>query len=556
MRYILHIALVAVFTVITSANSQELPEWTDPKPLNTNAEVDSRSDREQRVILDSQGNGVAVWPGGTRGQTVLYATYAVESDSWSSPTWIYTHNQSDIQGDSSVSLATDNQGTWIAVWTSQYGINNTSDLSNYILYSLYDFENDEWSTPSHVAPDTGSVIGYHHFPNIVSAGQGIWMATWTTLDYNVANDENISYSLFDIDTGQWSTTKPLNSDTTTNRGDDSDIRVATDGHGELLAVWRNYRRFFGGAEEFKISYATFDAGLDSWSVPKTLAQMSGRGFSPEVSTDGLGNWISVWTSDEPMDNVLQDVRYATYDVPNDTWSSSMPLNTDSELAQSSFEDRPHIAADDQGNWMAVWSSENRSAEIVDFDEVILFSMYDVQTDSWTAPNPVNNDFDGDVVRNRSPRVATDGNGNWLISWAAINTRYYDGDSDLFYARTPKTSFGGSGSGSVCFIATAAYGTPLAGEITVLREFRDARLLNNGVGTAFVDTYYRLSPPLAGIVSRYPAVANLVRTALAPLIAIISIGSSALVSISLGAALLFGMHLRRRGAYRLKTNSTQ
>ncbi|MCH8203617.1 MAG: hypothetical protein IID09_00545 [Candidatus Hydrogenedentes bacterium] len=75
--------------------------------------------------------------------------------------------------------------------------------------------------------------------------------------------------------------------------------------------------------------------------------------------------------------------------------------------------------------------------------------------------------------------------------------------------------GGSGG---CLIATAAYGTPLAAEIAVLRTLRDQRMMGNPFGTALVDLYYRVSPPLADRVAAEPALANLVRALLYPLIA--------------------------------------
>jgi hypothetical protein len=62
----------------------------------------------------------------------------------------------------------------------------------------------------------------------------------------------------------------------------------------------------------------------------------------------------------------------------------------------------------------------------------------------------------------------------------------------------------------CFIATAAYGTPTAEQIDVLREFRDAVLLKNTSGSLFVALYYRLSPPVADFIAGKEAVRTLVR----------------------------------------------
>jgi uncharacterized repeat protein (TIGR01451 family) len=73
------------------------------------------------------------------------------------------------------------------------------------------------------------------------------------------------------------------------------------------------------------------------------------------------------------------------------------------------------------------------------------------------------------------------------------------------------------AGPGCFIATAAFGSALHPHVEALRAFRDRVLLQHRAGRAFVEFYYRHSPPIAELIATRPWVRAIVRWMLAPLV---------------------------------------
>jgi predicted phosphodiesterase len=78
-----------------------------------------------------------------------------------------------------------------------------------------------------------------------------------------------------------------------------------------------------------------------------------------------------------------------------------------------------------------------------------------------------------------------------------------------------TSLKPTGGGSGCFIATAAFGSYFDPSVKILRDFRDKFLFTNHVGQSFVNWYYKVSPPLADLISSREIMKTIARILLLP-----------------------------------------
>ncbi len=107
--------------------------------------------------------------------------------------------------------------------------------------------------------------------------------------------------------------------------------------------------------------------------------------------------------------------------------------------------------------------------------------------------------------------------------------------------------GSSGQRPPCFIATAAYGSPMAEKIVVLGNFRDEYLLKHPLGRWFVAGYYKNSPPVAAFIARHESLRAVTRATLWPVVYAISHAAYAAVFLVISAIAMVGFVIFRRQA---------
>lgn len=106
--------------------------------------------------------------------------------------------------------------------------------------------------------------------------------------------------------------------------------------------------------------------------------------------------------------------------------------------------------------------------------------------------------------------------HYYVGVRAVDACAVAGPVTVAEITTPKRTFA---TVTPCFVATAAYGTPLAKEISTLRRFRDRHLANHAVGRAFVAAYYKVGPKLAGIIREREDLRAASRALLTPAVAL-------------------------------------
>ena len=118
-------------------------------------------------------------------------------------------------------------------------------------------------------------------------------------------------------------------------------------------------------------------------------------------------------------------------------------------------------------------------------------------------------WSGDASGMSNPvTITVDADKSILANFTQTPTGDTDGDGD-------SDPSGGGG----CFIATAAYGSPLHPHVDILRDFRDKYLVSNKLGRKFVDLYYKYSPYVASYIKKHKALRIIIRNQLVPFVAL-------------------------------------
>lgn len=263
-----------------------------------------------------------------------------------------TDNSSELQDYGPVAFAPDGAGNWIAAWTGTSAIDDGLGAHVFTLGSSDD--GVTFSGEVDVYGAANIALGQRVSMAIGSGSKAILL---THARPGGTGDYEIIY-LVSTDFGNsWSSGSVLNIDYASETDSDVSPDIATDGAGNWVTVWER--------DEAIVHSRSTDNGV-TWSTPLPLVETGdSRSGEPRIQRFGT-TWIITWRSDK---SELGNFHAAYYSVSSDagaTWSTPAVAlaNTEASAPDQALDTTPLVASDGVGRYMAAW---NDRADFVDAD---------------------------------------------------------------------------------------------------------------------------------------------------------------------------------------------
>lgn len=254
----------------------------------------------------------------------------------------------------SAAVARHSQGSFVIVWesASSFGTDTTG----------YSIQAQRYSTAGTPLGDPFQVNSYtagdQLAPDVAIDGLGNFVIAWAS--YGSGGDDTSGDSIqarrFAPDGTPLAEDFQVNSYTTGVQGQ---AAVSSDGLGNFVVVWTSSGSGGTDTSEFSVQAQRFDAVGDPLGEEfQVNSHTPNKQLTPTIASDAAGNLVIVWASDssEGGDTNLQSIQARRYAANGTALDDQFQVNTYTTQRQWT----PAVSSDPRGNWVVAWDSTGSS----------------------------------------------------------------------------------------------------------------------------------------------------------------------------------------------------
>jgi len=244
-----------------------------------------------------------------------------------------------------------------------------------------------------------------------------------------------------LDNGEtWSALAALNSESSTDSGEDEYPSIGTNGDGRWITVWGGPNNDGGTGSD--VFYSISDDNGTTWTAQAELESgVEAFGdWAPVISNDGGDNWLVVWQSTNDLGGTIgsdNDFLYSYSSDNGQTWSSAAAVDSRAVSDGSVTDAWADVAMNSAGKVVLVWTSTNDLSGTIASDTDILVSTSSDFGVSWTTSAALNSNASSDTGADTYAKVALDEDGNSVVVWDSnedLNSTAGT-DTDIFVSRS-------------------------------------------------------------------------------------------------------------------------
>lgn len=348
---------------------------------------DAGDARYPEIAMNASGDAMVVWYQSDGVRFNIWARRYELNTGWGVATVIDNDNVSDARYPQ---VVVDPTGNAMAVWYQSDGTRNSIWANRYVA-------GVGWSAAAKIETDDA---GHAMRPQIAIDSFGNSIATW---DQSDGTRTNIWVNRYVVGEG-WGTAGIIETD---DAGGATLSTIAAEPSGNAVAVWQQ-----SDGERVNIWANRFVPGT-GWGGADTVATNdAGNAVEPDIAMGASGSAIAVW---EQSDGTRSNIWARRYVSPTG-WDTAVIIETDN--VDDAWE--PKIAADSEGNAIAVWSQSDGTRSNVWGNRYVAGSGWGVatsvdRTDSENAYYP-------DIAVNASGSAVAvwrQRDAGWSSIWASV-----------------------------------------------------------------------------------------------------------------------------------------